>query len=275
MPGQYTAQFHEDKIMAYWHRYRRADLMGWKVTRILDPSKVHQKDVIWLDTEPSNLDPTKMFYIELDPALVPPITFTQNLPGNNATDAGATYIPLGSNKTFTVAVTGGVPPYTYAWFRRASSTDNPVGTNSPTYTITGYAAGNNGDYFCRVTDSAGQTVESLRERTKPAIALSTNLPATDTWIVGTADSLAIVVNTATGLAPYTYQWQKSTNGGTSWSNVTNGGAGGITGATSATLNVATPQTADAGQYRCIATSSNTVAPNTVTSAVCTVTVNAA
>lgn len=267
MPGQYTAQFHEDKIMAYWHRYRRADLMGWKVTRILDPSKVHQKDVIWLDTEPSNLDPTKMFYIELDPALVPPIVFTTDLPGNNATDAGATYIPLGTNKTFTVAVSGGVPPYTYAWFRRASSTDNPVGTNSPTYTITGYAAGNNGDYFCRVTDSASQTAESKRERTKPAIALSTNLPATATWTVGTAASLAIVVNTATGLTPYTCQWQKSTNGGTSWSN--------ISGATTATLNVASPATGDAGQYRCIATSSNTVAPNTVTSAVCTVTVNPA
>lgn len=265
MPGQYTAQFHEDKIMAYWHRYYRLDLQGWKVTRIQDPSKVPQKDVIWLDSEPSNLDPTGMFYIELDPNLVPPLAFTQDLPGNNSSDAVATYIPIGTSKTFTVAVTGGIPPYTYAWFRRASSTDNPVGSNQPTYTIAAYAnPGNNGDYFCRVTDSTGAIIESKRERTKPAIALSTNLPSTASWTAGTAASLSIVVNTATGLAPYTYQWQKSTNGGTTWNN--------IAGATGATLNVASPAAGDAGQYRCIATSSNTTPPNTTTSAVCTVTV---
>lgn len=252
--------------MGFWHRYYRKDLLGWKVTRIANPATGHtpQKDIIWLDSEPSNLDPTGMFYIELDPNLVPPITFTQDLPGNNATDAGATYLALGAAKTFTIAVTGGVPPYTYAWFRRASSTDNPVGTNQPSYSIAAYAAGNNGDYFCRVTDSAGQTVESKRERTKVAIRLTTNPPATATWTVGTAASLNVVA--ADGLTPYTYQWQKSTDG-TTWNP--------ISGATSATLNVASPATGDAGQYRCVVTSANTNAPKTVTSTVCTVTVNPA
>lgn len=253
--------------MGFWHRYYRKDLLGWKVTRIANPATGHtpQKDIIWLDEEPTGLDPTGMFYIELDPNLVPPITFTQDLPGNNTSDAVATYVPLSSAKTFTVAVTGGVPPYTYAWFRRASGTDNPIGTNAASYSIASYAAGNNGDYFCRVTDSAGQVVESQRERTKPAIALSTNLPGTATWTVGTAASLSIVVNTATGLAPYTYQWQKLN--GSTWNN--------IAGATAATYNVASPAESDAGSYRCIATSSNTNPPNTTTSAVCVVTVNPA
>lgn len=253
--------------MGFWHRYYRKDLLGWKVTRIANPATGHtpQKDIIWLDSEPSNLDPTGMFYIELDPNLVPPITFTQDLPGNNTTDAAATYITTGAAKTFTIAVTGGVPPYTYAWFRRASSTDNPVGTNQPSYAIAAYGSGNNGDYFCRVTDSAGQTVESKRERTKVAIRLTTNLASTATWTVGTAASLAVVA--ADGLTPYTYKWQKSTNSGSTWTD--------ISGATSATLNIASPATGDAGQYRCIVTSANTNPPNSITSNVCTVTVNPA
>lgn len=108
-------------------------------------------------------------------------------------------------------------------------------------------------------------MESLRERTKPAIALSTNLPGTASWTVGTAASLSIVVNTTTGLAPYTYQWQKLN--GTTWNN--------IPGATSATYSVASPAESDAGSYRCIATSSNTNPPNTTTSAVCVVSVTQA
>lgn len=253
--------------MSFWHRYYRKDLLGWKVTRIEDPASGNtpQKDVIWLDDEPANLDPTKMFYIELDPRLVPPIVFTTDLPGNNASDAVATYVPLGSSKTFTVAVSGGAAPFTYAWFRRSGGVDNAVGTNSPSYNVASYGTGNNGDYFCRVTDAIGQTVESKRERTKPAIALSTNLAATATWTVGTAASLAIVVNNTTGLAPYTYQWQKLN--GSTWNN--------IAGATSATYSVASPAAGNAGSYRCIATSSNINPPNSVTSIVCAVTVNPA
>lgn len=197
------------------------------------------------------------------PGHVFPLAFTQDLPGNNSSDAVATFVPMSSNKTFTVAVKDGVEPYTYAWFRRASNTDNPVGTNAPSYTITGYGTGNNGDYFVRVTDAEGTVIESQRERTKPAIALSTNLPATATWTVGTAASLSVAVNSATGLAPYTYQWQKLS--GSTWNN--------ISGATAATYNVASPATGDAGQYRCIVKSSNTNPPNSTTSATCTVTVN--
>lgn len=258
--------------MSFWHRYYRKDLLGWKVTRIEDPASWHtpQKDVIWLDDEPANLDPTKMFYIEYDPALVPPISFPTNLPGVT-TDAAASYITLGTAKSFTIAAAGGVPPYSYQWYK--SNTSTPVGTNSPTYSIPNYAAGNNGDYWCTVTDSLGVTADSEKERVKAAVSLSTNLPANPpAWTVGTAASLAIVA--ANGLTPYTYQWQMSTNG-TTWASVANGTASGITGATAATLAFATPQTTDAKQYRCIVTSANTNAPKMVTSAVATVTVNPA
>ncbi|AXC34366.1 Hoc-like head decoration [Escherichia phage C130_2] len=264
--------------MGFWHRHPDRALKGWKVTRIAGPDggQTPQLSVIYLTAEQEaalTLDPTGMFYIELDPNQVPPLTFATNLPGNNGSDATATYLALGANKTFTVEMEGGIPPYHYAWFRRASSTDNPIGSDQNTYNIPSYAASNNGDYFCRVTDSAGQTVESLRERTKVAIRLTTNLAATATWTAGTSASLAVVA--ADGLLPYTYQWQQSTDGAT-WTNVTNGGASGITGATGPTLTFATPQESDSGKrFRCTVTSANNNAPKTVTSNVCTVTVNPA
>lgn len=272
--------------MGFWHRYYRKDLLGWKVTRIANPATGHtpQKDIIWLDAEPSGLDPTGMFYIEIDPNLVPALVITQDLPGVTAGDAGATYVQGGSTFSATVEVEGGVAPYTYQWFKFSGGTgtaiteaQNPT-AKSKTFQITNYSAATapgagNGDWYVEITDSTGQKVTSQRVRTKQAIALSTNLPSTDTWTVGTADSLTVAVNTNTGLAPYTYQWQKLN--GSTWANIANGGASGITGATSATLNVATPQASDAGSYRCIATSSNTNPPNTVTSIVCVVTVNPA
>lgn len=272
--------------MGFWHRYYRKDLLGWKVTRIDDPASGHtpQKDIIWLDAEPSGLDPTGMFYIEIDPKLVPALVITQDLPGVDAGDAGATFVPVGSTFSATVETEGGVPPLSYQWFKYSggvgtaiTTADNPT-AQSKVFQITNYQANSqpgsgNGDWYVEVTDSTGQKVTSQRVRTKLAISLSTNLPTADTWTVGTADSLAVVVNPVSGLAPYTYQWQKLN--GSTWENITNGGASGITGATSAKLNVATPQASDAGSYRCIATSSNINPPNSVTSIVCVVTVNPA
>lgn len=264
--------------MGFWHRHPDRAIKGWKVTRISGPDggQTPQLSVIYLTAEQEaalTLDPTGMFYIELDPNQVPPLTFATNLPGNNGSDATATYLALGANKTFTVEMEGGIPPYHYAWFRRASSTDNPIGSDQNTYNIPSYAASNNGDYFCRVTDSAGQTVESLRERTKVAIRLTTNLAANPpAWTAGTAASLAVVA--ADGLLPYSYQWQQSTDG-TTWTNVSNGTASGITGATGPNLAFATPQTKDSKRYRCVVTSANSSAPKTVTSNVANVTVNPA
>lgn len=249
--------------MGYWNREYRLDLYGWKVSRINDPSagNIPQKNIIWLDEEPTDLDPTNMFYIEFDPNAIPELLVLDNLPGNNATDAGATYVPLGTSKTFEITVDGGIPPYSYAWYRRASSTDNPVGSNSPSYTISSYASGNNGDYFCRVTDSAGQTTETLRERTKVAVRITTDLPEVATWTSGVSNTLSIVA--ADGLAPLSYEWQRSVDLGLVW--VT------ISGQTTATLTYDTTTNSE-GLYRCIVTSSNTQEPRTATSSSCAVSV---
>lgn len=258
--------------MAFWHRLYRPDLLGWKVTRIADPSTVPQKDVIWLDTEPTGLDPTKMFYMEYDPNLVPAMAFTKDLPGVAGGDAGATYIPTNGTQDFSVAVSGGVPPLTYQWKKvsggqttNLTNASGYSGVTTPTMTISNYVpATHNADYFVTVTDSTGKTLDSQRVRTKPAIAFSTNLAPTATWTAGTSASLTVAVNTNTGFAPYTYQWYK------------NGQA--LAGKTAATLTIASPvagANGDSGEYYCIATSSNTNPPKTVESIHCVVTVNPA
>lgn len=201
------------------------------------------------------------FFIEANGGVTEPLAFSKNLSGSNASDAEGTYVPAGSAYNNSVEVTGGKAPYSYQWYRRAGGQDFTVGTNSPSYNIPAYAQSNNGDYFVRVTDAAGTTIESTRDRVRVAIRLSTDLATTATWTVGAAGTLAIAVDTNSGLAPYTYQWYKD------------GVA--VSGRTSASFNKGTVEEGDAGSYYCIATSSNTKAPRTVQSKTCVVTVNPA
>lgn len=243
--------------MGYWHRYYRPDLLGWKVTRIEDPASgaTPQKDLIWLDADPSNLDPTKMFYIEYDPALLPPIVFTQDLPGVAGGDAGSTFVTAGATQTLTVAATGGIAPLSYQWKKVSGGNTVNVGSNSPSYAISNYQASNNGDYYVTVTDSQGQTVDSQRIRLKVALSFSTNLTATKSVYIG--DPLTLTIAAANGLAPYSYQWQK---------NGVN-----ISGATAATYTK-TAATGDNATYTCIVKDS-AVPQESITSVACAVTLN--
>lgn len=198
------------------------------------------------------------FFIEANGGVTVPLSFSKNLSGSNASDAEGTHVQAGSTYTNSVTVTGGKAPYTYQWFKRSGGVDTPVGTDAETYSIPNYAAGNNGDYFVRVTDAKGTVIESTRDRTRVAVSLTTNLPATATWTEGTAATLKVWA--ANGFHPYAYQWFKD---------------GVATGNTGASLNKSAPTAADAGVYHCVVTSANTRAPNTVESAKCTVTVNPA
>lgn len=198
------------------------------------------------------------FFIEANGGVTVPLSFSKNLSGSNASDADATYVKAGSAYNNSVEVTGGKAPYTYQWFKRSGGVDGPVGTDAPTYNIPSYAAGNNGDYFVRVTDAKGTVIESTRDRTRVAVSLSTNLATAATWTEGTAATLKVVADN--GFKPYTYQWFKD---------------GVATGNTSASLNKSAPTAADAGVYHCVVTSANTRGPKTVESVKCTVTVNPA
>ncbi len=78
----------------------------------------------------------------------------------------------------------------------------------------------------------------------------TTQPNSTNEYVGTTISL---VSLATANAPITYQWQISTNGGSTFANLSNGG--GFSGATTATLTIADLSLSDQASYRVLATTS--------------------
>jgi Secretion system C-terminal sorting domain len=82
-------------------------------------------------------------------------------------------------------------------------------------------------------------------------------PSNSSVCSGSNTSFTVVPSTGT----YTYQWLVSTNGGVSYSNITNGGL--YSGATTATLNVTAVTIAQTGfRYQCNVTT--TCAPNQIT-----------
>lgn len=65
-----------------------------------------------------------------------------------------------------------------------------------------------------------------------------------------AAHFGVVVENVTGIGTIQYQWKVSTNGGVSWSNVTNGGINGYSGATTDTLYIADVTGLGNRKYRC-------------------------
>ena len=169
----------------------------------------------------------------------------------------------GQNAVFTVAASGNPTP-TYQWqvsTNNGSSWTNISGATSATYTLTGTtAAQNNNQYRCVVTNSHSAVNSNAAKLTVNA-EISTDNPAITTQptnqdVMAGLDAVFTVA--ASGNPTPTYQWQVSTNNGSSWTN--------ISGAKSAiyTLSKATA-TQSGNQYRCVVTNSQgTVNSNAVT-----------
>jgi Immunoglobulin I-set domain/Protein of unknown function (DUF1573) len=78
-------------------------------------------------------------------------------------------------------------------------------------------------------------------------------PASQSVLVGTSVSISV---TASGQSPFTYAWSYSTDNVNFGAPLNNGDRNGrITGATSATLQIATTATSDTGYYRCAVSNS--------------------
>ena len=92
-------------------------------------------------------------------------------------------------------------------------------------------------------------------------------PATKTVATGTATTFTVAA-TASPTATLTYQWQVSTNGGTSYSSLSNAGV--YSTVTTTTLNISDVTGFDTYKYRCVVTGTNTGV--TATSNVATLTV---
>ena len=151
-------------------------------------------------------------------------------------------ICTGGNNTFSVIANG--TGITYQW---QLSTDGGItyttisGATSAVYIITGATAGMNGNrYRCVVSGACTPAT------TSSAAILTVISPVTITNQPGNAEVCSgsnvnfIVAGSGSGII---YQWQLSTDGGTTWNN--------ITGGTSSTLSLTSVTTALTGnRYRC-------------------------
>ncbi len=119
----------------------------------------------------------------------------------------------------------------------------PFGTGTATYTVTPVSGSCTGETFNLIV-----TVNSTCTQ-----VVITGEPADDNLCTsGTGASFSVV---AGGTGPFTYQWQYSPNGTTSWANVANGTPAGAsyTNQTTATLVVGGITTAGNYFYRCYVT----------------------
>jgi hypothetical protein len=171
----------------------------------------------------------------------------------------------GTSVSFT-AIASGFPAATAQW---QQSTDGGTtwtdiaGATSSTYTITGVPISDNGDEFRAVfTNVAGSATTNaatltVTPTTAPAI---TTQPTNQTVSVGGTVSFSAA---ASGGPPPSAQWQQSTDGGTTWSN--------IAGAISSTFTIGGVATSENGdEFRAVFT--NIAGSATTNAATLTVTV---
>ena len=177
-------------------------------------------------------------------------TLTVNFPpviSSQPTNQTAT---VTSNVTFSVVATGNPAP-TYQWRFGAS---NLAGATNSSFTRTNVQTNQAGIYSVLVSNVAGSVTSSnatLTVNTPPVFTLD---PMSQTSNIG---ATVVFTAAATGSPPVTYQWRF-------------GGLGDIAGQTNTSLTVTNVQTANAGNYRVVASN----IAGSVMSAVAVLTVNA-
>jgi hypothetical protein len=161
----------------------------------------------------------------------------------------------GNNHIFTVAASGSGLSYQWQLSTDGGATYNNInGATADSYTANSVTiAMNNNRYRCQVT-SATCTTPAL---SAPAILTVNTLPLVTTQPSSTTvcESSSATFTTAGTGTSIAYQWQVSTNGGTSYTNITgaNGTSYTVTATTAAMSNY---------RYRCVISGTCTPAANT-------------
>ncbi|MCL2307953.1 MAG: immunoglobulin domain-containing protein [Proteobacteria bacterium] len=162
------------------------------------------------------------------------------------TDPANQTVMAGNNATFTVTATGSPTPG-YQWqvsTNGGGTWSIIVGATAASYTVTNAQLAQNGNqYRCIASNgtlpNATSAAATLTVNAAPAITLQPQ-----NRLNATAGQNVTFTVTATGNPAPDYQWEVSTDGGTTWANVA--------GATSATLTLNNVVQADSGnQYRCV------------------------
>ena len=203
---------------------------------------------------------------------------TVNTPINITLQSVPTTVCAGATATFSIAATGTTP--IYEWQESTNGgifwsiiTNGGIysGASTPILTLTGVTAGMNGYQYRNVVRGAtgcgvlSSNASILTVNTAPGI---TTQPIAGSTICEGQNTAYSVSATGTAL---TYQWQVSTDGGTVYTNLANGGV--YSGVTTATLNI-TAATAAINTYRYRVIISGTCTP-AATSSAAVLTVNTA
>jgi hypothetical protein len=181
-------------------------------------------------------------------------------PGIVSSPASQTVVS-GSSVTFTASASG-YPVPTVQWQRSTNGGNfwsNISGATSTTYTINSTTPSQNGYLYRAVfTNSVGSATTSAATLT---VSFAPSVKTNPTNNTVNAGQTATFTAAATGNPPPTVQWQVSTNGGSSWSN--------ISGATSTTFALTNVTASENGfKYRAVFT--NSVGAATTSSATLTV-----
>ncbi|MDD5135749.1 MAG: immunoglobulin domain-containing protein, partial [Candidatus Omnitrophica bacterium] len=169
----------------------------------------------------------------------------KNAPPVIVTQPSAATVLLGRSATLQVVASGeGV--LTYQWYKDYIAIS---GATNPTYFISTTAFRDGGQYYCKVTNSSGQSTSSNTVYLLVTGIILISSPSDAYAVEGQNVSFTVVVD---GIAPLKYQWMKSRADGY-WDN--------IPGATSSTYTIINVTEADEKWYDCVIT-------NTTTSVTC-------
>ena len=184
----------------------------------------------WTGTDPVNGLVENYKYVKIEPSGSSTPTIT--------TQPTSKTVAAGTSVSFKVVATGAT---SYQWqlssdggttWKNCSST----GYNTDTFTFTAGTAQNNRRYRCVVTNSSGSVTSSAAKLTVVGI---TTQPTSKTVTAGTSVSFKVVATGATS-----YQWQLSSDGGTTWKNCSS------TGYNTDTFTFTAGTAQNGRQYRC-------------------------
>ena len=153
---------------------------------------------------------------------------------------------IGGKATFKVAANG--TGLTYQWQKSTNGGNtwaNLSGYTKASFTITLRADHNNVRYRCIVTDANGAKSYSAAAAVTIDMAI-TSQPQSATGKIGDKKTFQV---TASGVG-LTYQWQKSTDGGKTWAN--------LSGYTKASFTIALRKDHNGVKYRCAVSDANGV-----------------
>lgn len=186
----------------------------------------------------ANVDILTATYTQLNitasPQPVPPTITTQPV---------AQTVNQGASVTFSVTASG-MPAPTYRWQKDGADIS---GATSPSYTIAAAAPANAGNYRCVVTNSEGSVNSNAVALTVVAAPAITTQPTSLTKIQGQSATFTVV---ASGGGTLTYQWKKDGSN--------------VSGATTASLTIASVQPTDAGSYTCVVSNFTTAESSAAT-----------